>query len=87
MPHVRHLRDLVVGEAFMSGIAGTVCWGTHRDTAAILAFGARVQAVRLLKGELLRTQLDLDRYVARRNSDPNYTFREHLKTFGGAIEI
>ncbi len=34
--------DLVVGEAFMSGIAGTICWGTHRDTTAILAFGARV---------------------------------------------
>jgi 4-hydroxy-4-methyl-2-oxoglutarate aldolase len=132
--------DLVVGEAFMSGIAGTVCWGTHRDSSAILAFGAKVwslgtcvngplelrrrhvtaleaadedgvvvvsradldrvvetakdiatregaQAARLLKGELLRSQLDLDTYVAKRNSDPNYTFREHLKTFGGAIEI
>ena len=147
--------DLVVGEAFMSGIAGTVCWGTHRDTTAILAIGARVwslgtcpngplelrkriptaleaanigkitvtaddhvfadddgvvmvasadlarvietakdiahregaQAARLLKGELLRTQLDLDHYVAKRDSDPNYTFRDHLKTFGGAIEI
>jgi regulator of RNase E activity RraA len=147
--------DLVVGEAFMSGIAGTVCWGTHRDTSTILAFGAKVwslgtcvngplelrrrhvtaleaanlgsvtvtmadyvfadedgvvvvpradlnrivetakvialregaQAARLLKGELLRSQLDLDTYVAKRNSDPNYTFRDHLKTFGGAIEI
>jgi 4-hydroxy-4-methyl-2-oxoglutarate aldolase len=147
--------DLVVGEAFMSGIAGTICWGAHRDTAAILAMGARVwslgtcpngplelrkraataleaanlgsitvtrddyvfadddgvvvveaanlarivetardiatregaQATQLLKGELLRTQLDLDSYLAKRNSDPNYTFREHLKTFGGAIEI
>jgi regulator of RNase E activity RraA len=147
--------DLVVGEAHMSGITGTVCWGAHRDTGAILAIGARVwslgtcpngplelrrrhetallaanigpvtvthedfvfadddgvvvvaagdlerivetakdiaaregaQAVRLLKGELLRAQLDLDRYVSRRNADPSYTFREHLKTFGGAIEI
>src|SRR5688572_32012620 len=147
--------DLVVGEAFMSGIAGIVCWGTHRDTATIHAIGARVwslgtcpngplelrrrsetalvaatigsvtvtpddylfadddgvvvvanaelsrvidtakdianregaQAVRLLKGELLRSQFDLDRYVARRQSDPKYTFREHLKSFGGAIEI
>jgi 4-hydroxy-4-methyl-2-oxoglutarate aldolase len=147
--------DLVVGEAFMSGIAGTVCWGTHRDTGAILAFGARVwslgtcpngplelrkrvataldaanlgsvtvtledyvfadddgvvvvatadldrivdtakdiaaregaQAARLLKGELLRGQLDLETYVARRNQDPNFTFREHLRSFGGAIEI
>lgn len=147
--------DLVVGEAFMSGMAGIVCWGTHRDTAAIHAIGARVwslgtcpngplelrrrsetalvaatigsvtvtpddylfadddgvvvvanaelsrvidtakdianregaQAVRLLKGELLRSQFDLDSYVAKRQSDPKYTFREHLKSFGGAIEI
>ena len=147
--------DLVVGEAHMSGIAGIVCWGTHRDTAAIHAIGARVwslgtcpngplelrrrsetalvaatigavtvtpddyvfadddgvvvvanadlsrvietakdianregaQAVRLLKGELLRSQFDLDKYVAKRRSDPSYTFREHLKSFGGAIEI
>jgi 4-hydroxy-4-methyl-2-oxoglutarate aldolase len=147
--------DLVVGEAFMSGIDATICWGTHRDTGAILAFGAKVwslgtcpngplelrkrvptaleaanlghvtvtrddyvfadddgvvvvamsdmarivvaakdiaeregaQAARLMKGDLLRKQLDLDRYVARRNSDPEHTFREHLKSFGGAIEI
>lgn len=147
--------DLVVGEAFMSGIAGTVCWGTHRDTGAILSFGAKVwslgtcpngplelrrrsataltaanigaatvtledyvfadddgvvvvatsdldriveaakdiaaregaQAARLLKGELLRTQLDLATYLARRDADPNHTFRDHLKSFGGAIEI
>ena len=147
--------DLVVGEAFMSGIAGTVCWGTHRDTGAILSFGARVwslgtcpngplelrrrhetalqaanvgsvtvalddhvfadddgvvvvakadlarvvtaakdiadregaQAARLMKGELLRSQLDLDTYVAKRKADPHFTFRDHLKSFGGAIEI
>ena len=147
--------DLVVGEAFMSGMSATVCWGTHRDTAAILAFGAKVwslgtcpngplelrkrvptaleaahlghvtvtrddyvfadddgvvvvatadlervvaaakdiadregaQAVRLMNGELLRQQLDLDKYVEKRNSNPEHTFREHLKSFGGAIEI
>lgn len=147
--------DLVVGEAFMSGMAATVCWGTHRDTAAIAAIGARVwslgtcpngplelrrrsmtaltaaslgsitvtpddivfadddgvvvvagesldtvvgaardiasregeQAARLLKGELLRSQFDLDAYVARRHADPSYTFRDHLRSFGGAIEI
>lgn len=147
--------DLVVGEAHMSGIAGTICWGAHRDAAAIAAIGARVwsfgtcpngplqlrlrpqealnsarlgsvlvghddyvfadedgvvvipaqeleriveaakdiasregaQAARLLDGELLRTQFDLERYVSRRAADPSYTFREHLKGFGGAIEI
>ena len=147
--------DLVVGEAFMTGIAATICWGAHRDTGAVAAIGARVwslgtcpngplelrrrtmtaltaaslgpvtvtpddyvfadddgvvvvagenldrvietakdiaaregaQAVRLLKGELLRSQFDLDSYVTRRQADQNYTFREHLKAFGGAIEI
>ena len=147
--------DLVVGEAYMSGVAATICWGTHRDTSAIAAIGARVwslgtcpsgplelrrrtmtaltaaslgsvtvtrddyvfadddgvvvvagqdldrvletardiasregaQAARLLTGELLRSQFDLNGYVARRQSDPTYTFREHLKSFGGAIEI
>jgi regulator of RNase E activity RraA len=147
--------DLVVGEAHMSRLAGTVCWGVHRDTAAVLAMGARVfslgtcavpplavrarhqdaltsaqcgpslvtpddvvfadddgaifvkaadvervmtaafdiatregaQAARLLKGELLRTQFDLDQYVANRKKDPTHTFREHLKKSGFAIEI
>lgn len=147
--------DLVVGEAFMAGMAATVCWGTHRDTSAIAAIGARVwslgtcpngplelrrrsmtaltaaslggvtvtpddyvfadddgvavvagqdldrvietakdiasregaQAARLMNGELLRAQFDLDAYITRRQADPHYTFREHLKSFGGAIEI
>jgi regulator of RNase E activity RraA len=147
--------DLVVGEAHMSRLAGTVCWGAHRDSAAILAIGARVwslgtcpvgpvelrsrpadalerarfgdatvsqedfvfadddgvvfvsaadleravdaaydiafregaQAARLLRGEPLRTQLNLEAYVARRKAEPSHTFRDHLKSFGGAIEI
>ena len=57
------------------------------ETARDIAAREGAQAVRLLKGELLRTQLDLDQYVAKRNADPDYTFRDHLKTFGGAIEI
>jgi regulator of RNase E activity RraA len=147
--------DLVVGEAFMSGIAGIICWGTHRDTAAIHTIGARVwslgtcpngplelrkrsetalvaasigsvtvtlddyvfadddgvvvvagaelsrlietardiatregaQAERLMKGELLRSQFELHEYVTKRQADASYTFRDHLKSFGGAIEI
>lgn len=147
--------DLVVGEAHMSRLAATLCWGAHRDTAAIRAIGAKVwslgtcpngplelrsrpddalsrarfgaatvssgdvvfadddgvvfvglthlaevidtaraiavregvQATRLLKGELLRSQLDLHGYLAKRAANPAYTFRDHLKTFGGAIEI
>ena len=57
------------------------------DTARDIAAREGAQAVRLLNGELLRTQFDLDAYVSKRNADPNYTFRDHLKTFGGAIDI
>lgn len=147
--------DLVVGEAHMSRLAATLCWGAHRDTVAIRAMGAKVwslgtcpngplglrprakealthaqfgavtatsgdivfadddgvvfvglthlaevieaahdiavregaQAARLLKGELLRSQLDLKGYLAKRAAHPAHTFRDHLKSFGGAIEI
>jgi regulator of RNase E activity RraA len=56
-------------------------------TARDIAAREQAQAARLLKGERLRSQLQLDAYVARRQSEPAYTFREHLKSLGGAIEI
>jgi 4-hydroxy-4-methyl-2-oxoglutarate aldolase len=45
------------------------------------------QATRLLKGERLWDQLGLDEYLAGRRENPELTFREHLKSRGGAIEI
>jgi regulator of RNase E activity RraA len=45
------------------------------------------QAARLQRGERLWAQLQVDAYVTRRQTDPAYTFRDHLKTLGGAIEI
>jgi regulator of RNase E activity RraA len=47
----------------------------------------QAQATRLLGGERLRDQLQLEAYVARRKDDPAYTFRAHIKSLGGAIEI
>jgi 4-hydroxy-4-methyl-2-oxoglutarate aldolase len=47
----------------------------------------QAQAVRLLKGERLRDQLQLTAYIAKRNAEPSYTFRDHIKSLGGAIEI
>jgi 4-hydroxy-4-methyl-2-oxoglutarate aldolase len=46
----------------------------------------REQAKRVQAGLRLSQQLDLDGYLARRKSDPSYTFRKHLKERGGAIE-
>jgi regulator of RNase E activity RraA len=57
------------------------------DAARDIARRELAQAARLLNGERLRDQLQLDAYVTRREGDPSYTFRDHLRAMGGAIEI
>jgi len=69
---------VVVAESDVARVVGAA-----RD----IATREQAQALRLLKGERLRDQLQLDAYVARRGADPSHTFRDHLKTLGGAIEI
>jgi 4-hydroxy-4-methyl-2-oxoglutarate aldolase len=69
---------VVVAEADLSRVV---------DAARDIAAREQAQSARLLRGERLRDQLQLDTYVARRAADPSYTFRDHLKTLGGAIEI
>jgi regulator of RNase E activity RraA len=46
----------------------------------------RKQAETIQAGKKLPEQLDFDQYLAKRNSDPSYTFRRHLRERGGAIE-
>ncbi|MDF3288035.1 RraA family protein [Streptomyces silvisoli] len=46
----------------------------------------REQARRIRAGETLRRQTSFDDYLTRRASDPAYTFRQHLRRTGGAIE-
>jgi 4-hydroxy-4-methyl-2-oxoglutarate aldolase len=50
-------------------------WETERD-----------QARRIREGQTLREQTAFDDYLARRAADPSYTFRQHLRHIGGAIE-
>jgi regulator of RNase E activity RraA len=57
------------------------------EAARDIAMREQAQSTRLLKGERLRDQLQLENYLARRATDPSFTFRDHLKTLGGAIEI
>jgi regulator of RNase E activity RraA len=57
------------------------------DAARDIAAREQAQAARLMKGERLRDQLQLEAYVTRRASEPAYTFTQHLKSLGGAIEI
>jgi regulator of RNase E activity RraA len=46
----------------------------------------REQASRILAGQTLRAQTSFDEYLSRRADDSSYTFRQHLRQIGGAIE-
>jgi 4-hydroxy-4-methyl-2-oxoglutarate aldolase len=46
----------------------------------------RDQARRIREGQTLRQQTAFDDYLAQRAADPSYTFRQHLRRTGGAIE-
>ncbi|MBN9393528.1 MAG: RraA family protein [Chloroflexi bacterium] len=46
----------------------------------------RRQAGQARAGVTLRQQMRFDRYLAERQQNPGLTFRQHLRTIGGAIE-
>jgi regulator of RNase E activity RraA len=60
--------------------------------AEVCAAAARIyeterrQAERVRGGETLRAQLQFADYLARRDADPGYTFRAHLRRLSGSIE-
>jgi regulator of RNase E activity RraA len=47
----------------------------------------RSQAERIAVGDSLRSQVRFAEYLAARSADPALTFREHLRSVGGAIEV
>jgi 4-hydroxy-4-methyl-2-oxoglutarate aldolase len=46
----------------------------------------RRQAQDIQAGKKLREQLQFEEYLAQRSADETYTFRQHLRAMGGAIE-
>jgi regulator of RNase E activity RraA len=86
--HVTVTRDDYVfadvdGVVVVAGVALTRVVTAARDIAS----REQAQATRLFAGERLKDQLQLDAYVTRRQAEPSYTFRDHLRSLGGAIEI
>ena len=55
--------------------AATTIWKVEREQAETIRAGKR-----------LSQQLDFDSYLAKRDSDPSYTLRKHLRERGGAVE-
>ncbi|MEU3572887.1 RraA family protein [Kitasatospora sp. NPDC036755] len=56
------------------------------ETAGAIARTERAQAERVAGGDTLRRQTSFDEYLARRAAEPGYSFRQHLRRVGGAIE-
>jgi 4-hydroxy-4-methyl-2-oxoglutarate aldolase len=55
-------------------------------TARQIAQTERDQARKIKAGQTLRQQTAFEDYQARRAAQPSYTFRQHLRRIGGAIE-
>ena len=64
-----------------SGQAGEVL-----ATARQIARAERDQARQIQAGQTLRRQTAFGEYLARRAAGPSYTFRQHLRHIGRAIE-
>jgi 4-hydroxy-4-methyl-2-oxoglutarate aldolase len=56
------------------------------STARSIRETERRQAEAIKSGNKLRDQLRFEEYLKKRQSDPSYTFRRHLREIGGAIE-
>ncbi|GAA0656291.1 demethylmenaquinone methyltransferase [Kitasatospora atroaurantiaca] len=85
-PHLVSSEDLVIGDEdgvlfVPAGRAGEVL-----ATARQIRQTEREQARRIRAGETLRGQTAFADFLARRADDPSYTFRQHLRRIGGAIE-
>jgi regulator of RNase E activity RraA len=82
----------VTGEDAVFADADGVLFAPLRRVEEILSIAQgiwkkeRRQAEEIQAGKKLREQLQFEEYLARRATDSTYTFRQHLRSMGGAIE-
>jgi 4-hydroxy-4-methyl-2-oxoglutarate aldolase len=84
--HVVTRNDIVVGDDDGVVFVAADRLGEVLTIARQIGDVERTQATRIRAGETLRDQTAFDEYLAERAKDPTYTFRQHLRRSGGAIE-
>jgi 4-hydroxy-4-methyl-2-oxoglutarate aldolase len=83
---------LVSGDDVVFGDGDGVLFVAAEHATGVLAAAEQIwqtereQAHRIRAGETLREQTAFGDYLARRAAQPSYTFRQHLRRIGGAIE-
>jgi regulator of RNase E activity RraA len=78
--------DVVFGDEDGAIFVPREAVGAVLDAAESIRDVERAQAQRIRSGLTLREQVGFADYLARRTTNPALTFREHLRTVGGAIE-
>lgn len=78
--------DIVAGDEDGVIIIPAAQLGEILDAAEQIRDTERRQADRIAAGTSLRTQVRFGDYLAQRASNPELTFRAHLRAVGGAIE-
>lgn len=84
--HLVSAEDVVFGDADGLLFVPAARLDEVVETAVGIARTERAQAERIRSGDTLRRQTAFDDYLARRAADPSYSFRQHLRRVGGAIE-
>ncbi len=85
-PHLVSTGDIVFADDDGAVFVAAEHAGQVLDTARQIWRTERDQARSIRAGRTLRQQTAFDDYLARRAADPSYTFRQHLRHVGGAIE-
>lgn len=78
--------DLVFGDADGLVFAPRACADELLRVARSILEREREQANAVRHGRTLRDQFRFEEYLKRRADDASYTFRQHLRLIGGAIE-